>query len=224
MDVRMSAAEFDIGDIVKCKTGNSGHLYGQVLAINEISNEIELCQTISIDPSLFEFETHGTWQPVECVEEHVPVNCNFLDDPIDAQVIALCHAWKWFGLVPLDEDTLWKNGEVPHVSTSIATVYSAQSEIIKRCWGNELAHSVFANFCADDDDESETNEYDLNDPFIDTGDTEGFTVAMDGSQFVEDTHDAVRFMNYARGQGETERQVKVRAFLNNLHLRVAREE
>jgi len=224
----MSATEFTEGDIVKCMHIDGSDLYGQVVGVRAEENEIEVCTAVAIgiDTSILVFEDYATWQPVECVREHVPVNCSFENEnEHTADIVgALCEAWKYWGLVPLDESTLWRNGEAPHVSTGVPIVSPEHAEIVERCWGAELASGLFEEFCLGGDYDESEDKYDSDDSFIDNGDTEGFTVARDGSAFVDETHDAVRYMSYARGQNETERQQRVRAFLNHMHTRVAHAE
>lgn len=222
----LSKSDFTIGDLVKCKSNESNELYGQVVDTHETLNEIEVIHTKHVDGSILEFELHGTWQPVECVEVHVPVNCNFTSDSVSDQVAALCDAWKYFSLIPLDENTLWFNGRVPNHQTSTPTISANQRNLIRECWSeelDELDEAVFASFCDEEPHAPLENEYDFNDGFVVADESEAFTVARDNSAFTSDTHKAVTFMNYREVVGETKRQRDARMFLNHLHMRVAHE-
>lgn len=217
------ANEFDIGDLVQCKTDSGNPLFGQVINVNIVSNSIEVCQADGYGAIRY-FNGTTEWQPVECVEIHVPVNCDFDMDDAESQVYAIVRAWKVLNVVPLDEDIIWLHNTVPDHQSDIPIIYGEQERIIRDVWSGDGSHisGIFDGFCCTGESDDSTNdEYDSTDSFIDNSDVP-FSRATDGSKFVNDVHNDVDYMSYASVHDRTDRQRAVRAYLNNLHTRVAR--
>ena len=72
MTSRLIKDDFDIGDIVRCNSGEALPLYAQVVDICEDSEE-KVCQTRhSADGAILTFEPYVMKQPIACVEMVVP--------------------------------------------------------------------------------------------------------------------------------------------------------
>tara|TARA_B110000211_G_scaffold155642_2_gene176496 strand:- start:4071 stop:4763 length:693 start_codon:yes stop_codon:yes gene_type:complete len=222
--VKLSANDFDIGDLVQCNRGSTMPLYGQILGVNIENNTIEVCAADRADDvtNILRFDESAEWQPVECVQVHVPVNCDFDSDGVETQVCAMVSAWKHLGIVPLDEDTLWLHNVPSDVESSamIPIVSEEQENIVREIWGDALSED-FSEFCCTSVGSSDTSS---DDSFIDNS-PEHFTRAReDGTDFVQSMHEDVAFMSFNSCHDTTERQRTVRAYLNNLHTRVAHSQ
>lgn len=221
MTERLSCSDFDIGDIVRCNNGADFPVFGQVLDVHARTKEIEICQT-RCDRGLLVFEDWTTKQPIECVQMLMNVECDFDADDHPTQVRALVEAWKHFGIVVLDENTLCVNGITLADSMELPIIPAAHERIVRAVWGDELGAFFSEMCCSGEQGGGGENEYDFSDPFIDNSDDVVFTRARDTSDpFVRDMHDSVRFMSYAPAADETKRQRDVRAFLNHLHMTAA---
>ena len=225
MTERLSSSDFNIGDIVRCNNGADFPIFGQVVDVHDRENEIEIYQT-RCDRGLLTFQDWTMKQPIECVEMLMNVDCDFDQDSHETQVRALVGAWKHFGIVLLDEDTLCVNGITLADSMDLPIIAPAHERIVRDIWGTDLG-AFFSEMCCSEhaehaEDADEENEYDFSDPFIDNSDDTTFTRARDTSDpFVRHMHESVRFMSHAPSADETKRQQSVRAFLNHLHMAAA---
>lgn len=215
----MKASEFDIGDLVEMK-GTNGPIYGQVVDVWEESEEIGVTQLKKTsDDALFLHSDEMDVQPVACVQQHIPVNCDFDLDSSHAQYAALVEAWKHVGFIPLDDETLWKHPISPVEHRDLPILSRAQEEIIKEAWGANLDHggswSTFFQTIEDSDNDVSGEVFARAVSISD--EDEAFTRAVSRDEFVTDMHADVRYMNQRININDTKRQAEVRAFLNHLH-------
>ena len=217
----LTANDFNIGDIVRCRSDENVPIFGQVVDVKLATNEIEMFQTFVKDRGILSWLPDPMLQPVQCVEMQIPVNCDFHTDSAEKQVRALTSAWKHLNIIQLDEEMLWIHGASLRADTEYPIVSDTQADIIREIWGAEL-DSKFDEFCTSVEmSNDEEDDYDSDDSFIDNSNDVTFTRARGNSDFVQDMHESVRFMSYSRGQNETKRQREARAYLNHLHSRVA---
>lgn len=219
----LTADDFNIGDLVQCRSDENVPIFGQVIDVKIATNEIEIFQTFVKDHGILSWLPQTMLQSVQCVQMQVPVNCNFHTDSAKKQVRALAHAWKHLNIIQLDEEMLWIHGVSLGNDTEYPIIDDAQADIIREIWGAEL-DSKFDEFCTSVEmsgDGRDEDAYDSDDSFIDNSDDVTFNRARGNSDFVRDMHESVRFMNASRGQDETKRQREARAYLNHLHSRAA---
>lgn len=150
------------------------------------------------------------------VELHVQVDPNSLR--------SIAEGWRHLGFIPLDENTLWVHGESICPSYGIPYLSVDYCKMIREIYGDETPPHFTDLF----EEESESEW----DPLENLGDVEDledliatldepFTEAPEDSDFVRETHAAVRAMSERNVIGDTNRQRDVRNFLNALHYKYA---
>ena len=146
------------------------------------------------------------------VELHVQVDPNSLR--------SIAEGWRHLGFIPLDENTLWVHGESICPSYGIPYLSVDYCKMIREIYGDETPPHFTDLF----EEESESEEWDpLNnlEDLVELESLEPFTEAPEDSEFVRETHAAVRAMSERNVIGDTNRQRDVRNFLNALHHKYA---
>jgi hypothetical protein len=146
------------------------------------------------------------------VELHVQVDPNSLR--------SITEGWRHLGFIPLDENTLWVHGESICPSYGIPYLSVDYCKMIREIYGDETPPHFTDLF----EEESESEEWDpLNnlEDLVELESLEPFTEAPEDSEFVRETHAAVRAMSERNVIGDTNRQRDVRNFLNALHHKYA---
>ena len=146
------------------------------------------------------------------VELHVQVDPNSLR--------SIAGGWRHLGFIPLDENTLWVHGESICPSYGIPYLSVDYCKMIREIYGDETPPHFTDLF----EEESESEEWDpLNnlEDLVELESLEPFTEAPEDSEFVRETHAAVRAMSERNVIGDTNRQRDVRNFLNALHHKYA---
>ena len=149
------------------------------------------------------------------VELHVEV------DPTSLRSIA--EGWRHLGFIPLDENTLWVHGESICPSYGMPYLSVDYCNMIRDIYGDDTP-SGFDDLFDEDSEWSEHSEElgDLEDLIANVN--EPFTEAAENSEFVRETHAAVRAMSERNVIGDTNRQRDVRNFLNALHYKYAESQ
>jgi len=149
------------------------------------------------------------------VELHVEVDPNSLR--------SIAEGWRHLGFIPLDENTLWVHGESICPSYGMPYLSVDYCNMIRDIYGDDTP-SGFDDLFDEDSEWSEHSEElgDLEDLIANVN--EPFTEAAENSEFVRETHAAVRAMSERNVIGDTNRQRDVRNFLNALHYKYAESQ
>ena len=129
----------------------------------------------------------------------------------EASLRSVAEGWKQLGYVPLDEDDLWTHGEDIAPEYAMPFLSDDYCAMIRDLYGDGSCACLVG-------EPSDDSEWDPDCDFIvpdDLGDE--FTEAAEDSEFVRETHAAVRAMSERYVIGDNVRQRDVRNFLNALH-------
>ena len=164
---------------------------------------VEVCFLEPRLPGIASFRVCADEVDLATVEMHVRVDAESLR--------SVAEGWKQLGYVPLDEDDFWIHGEdiAPHYG--IPYLSEDYGAMIRDIYGDDSCdHLVGAA--------SEDSEWDPDCDFIVPDDlADEFTEAAESSEFVRETHAAVRAMSERYVISDNTRQRDIRNFLNALH-------
>jgi len=159
----------------------------------------------------------------DCVDEVdlAAVELHVLVNPESLRSIA--EGWRYLGFTPLDENTLWVHGESICPSYGVPYLSVDYCRMLRDIYGDDTPPGFDDLFGEESEWEEDSHELeDLEDleslvAIVD----EPFTEAAENSEFVRETHAAVRAMSERYVIGDTSRQQDVRNFLNSLHYKYA---
>jgi len=140
---------------------------------------------------------------IQTLELHVPVDADNLK--------SIAEGWKHLGYIPLDEHDFWMHGKEIYAEYSFPHLGEHYINILRELYADS---DLDTSAIFDADSEESEYEDELNSS---ASQDEPFCRAEETSEFVRETHAAVRAMSERYCISDNKRQKSVRDFLNHLH-------